>query len=336
MNEREFEDLVRQALIEEGKTVSIRGDGLERIRARTARAQPRWQWWPAALGVGAAAGVATLAFAVFGAAPNGPDVITGGPTPSASPSPSSEPSPTPVPGQRIALPVYFVQETSAGLRLNREFHLRSSADVSDVAVAALSEMLAGSADDPELTSMWNPDARVLSVQHRNSQIIVDLSQEAAVNQVGAEGAEIAVQQLVYTVTAALQANDPVRILVEGRSVDLWGHVSTAEAIRRANPLDVRVLVQLNDPAEGAVTGRDVQVTGEAAVFEANLPWQLLSGATVVDSGVTMTAEGQKFSPFSFTLTGLTPGTYTIKITEDDPSGGEGRAPMSDANTFTVR
>jgi hypothetical protein len=130
----------------------------------------------------------------------------------------------------------------------------------------------------------------------------------------------------------------VRLEIDGEPVsELWGHVGTDQPLRRADPLDVRKLVQINDPTFGAETGRQVTVTGEAAVFEATLPWQLLDAdGRIVDSGVAMTTEGQRFAPFSFDLPPLQPGSYTVVITEDDPSGGEGGPPMTDAHDFTVR
>jgi hypothetical protein len=231
--------------------------------------------------------------------------------------------------------VYFLQDTPRGLRLDREFH---SVPGRDPAEAALTEMLAGRSQDPGSTSPWNPQARVLGVTSGGGVITVDLSPEATRADVGSEAAELAVQQLVYTVTAALQSDVPVRLLVDGQPVaELWGHVATDRPIRRADPLDVRKLVQINDPAFGAETGRSVTVTGEAAVFEATLPWQLLDAdGRTVTSDFAMTEEGQRFAPFSFDLSTLEPGSYTIVITEDDPSGGEGGGPMTDAHDFVVR
>jgi hypothetical protein len=56
---------------------------------------------------------------------------------------------------------------------------------------------------------------------------------------------------------------------------------------------------------------------------------------VVASGFTTTAEGQRFAPFAFTVE-LEPGEYVVRISEDDPSGGEGRPVMTDDRTVTVR
>jgi hypothetical protein len=54
----------------------------------------------------------------------------------------------------------------------------------------------------------------------------------------------------------------------------------------------------------------------------------------VSTGITMTTEGQTFAPFAFAVE-LTPGTYTVVITEDDPSDGAAGVPMSDSRAVTV-
>jgi hypothetical protein len=105
-------------------------------------------------------------------------------------------------------------------------------------------------------------------------------------------------------------------------------------LRRAAPLDVRQLVQLNEPSQGATVRSPVRVSGDAAVFEATLVWELRQDGRVVDSGFDNTRDGQRFSEFEFELE-LDPGEYSIVITEDDASDGEGGEPMSDERTFTV-
>jgi hypothetical protein len=105
-------------------------------------------------------------------------------------------------------------------------------------------------------------------------------------------------------------------------------------VRRSDPLSVRLLVQVNDPGEGAVVGPRVRVTGEAAAFEANVPWQVLRDGAVVEEGFATASECCRLAPFSFEVE-LDPGTYQLVVTEDDPSGGEGRPPMRDTKTFTV-
>ena len=167
-------------------------------------------------------------------------------------------------------------------------------------------------------------------------ITVDLSREAlGPAPVGTEAAEMSVQQLVFTVQGALQSTDPVRLLVEGEAVpELWGAVATADPVPRADQYAVRSLVQIDSPAESARVGRTVEVSGEAAVCEATVPWEVLRDGTVVLSGFTTSAEGQRFAPYTFSVT-LEPGIYVVRVTEDDPSDGEGRPPLSDDKTITV-
>jgi hypothetical protein len=54
----------------------------------------------------------------------------------------------------------------------------------------------------------------------------------------------------------------------------------------------------------------------------------------VRSGVTSTAEGQRFAPYAFSVE-LPPGDYEIRVAEDDPSGGAGRPVMTDTRRVIV-
>ena len=94
-------------------------------------------------------------------------------------------------------------------------------------------------------------------------------------------------------------------------------------------------MQIDSPTEGASVTSPVTVSGEAAAFEATVPWRVLDDqGKVVQKGFTNAAEAFTFSPYSFTVE-LDPGTYTIEVLEDDPSGGEGGTPMKDTRTVTV-
>jgi hypothetical protein len=257
--------------------------------------------------------------------------------PSAVPpvDPASTTSALPVAGEGtgVAVPVYYVAQTAAGPRLQREFHGVVTGDPASVAVR---EMLAGpTGADPDYRSHWPPGTTLREpVRRDGGEIVVDLAGVRPA-QVGTEVAELTVQQLVFTVQGAAQSTDPVRILVDGVPVpELWGAVPTSRPVGRGDPYAVRSLVQIDSPVDGAQVGRVVEVRGEAAVFEATLHWEVLRDGAVVQKGVTSTAEGQRFAPFAFTVT-LDPGEYTVRVSEDDPSGGEGRPPFTDDKRFTV-
>jgi hypothetical protein len=268
---------------------------------------------------------------------------TGGePTPSASPSatPSATASVTPSPSPTatpttapVVVPAYFMIDTRTGLRLAREQRAVAGSDPIRGAVEA---MIAGPTD-PDYTTTWNRATRVLGTSRVDGAIVVDLSADARTANVGSPGAALMIQQLVYTATgAAGEPGTPVLLRIDGkRAGELWGVVAWDAPVTREDPISVRLLVQIDSPAEGATTTSPLRVTGEAAVFEAVLRWAVRDASGVeVSSGVTMTAEGQTFAPYAFEVE-LTPGTYTVVITEDDPSDGAGGTPMSDSRAVTV-
>jgi len=263
-----------------------------------------------------------------------PDVTpSDAPSPDETPTPtaSAEPSPTaqPVAGD---LAIYSMLETGTELRLVRELH-----DVPEATPAAAVELMIAGPTDPDYLSPWNPATRVLGVTLDAGTVIVDLSDEARTANIGSAGAALMIEQLIWTVTSAVgDPAAPVLLTIGGVPAgELWGAVVWDTPQVRGDALVTRLLVQIDEPREGATSGSPVTVSGEAAVFEATLPWRVLDAAgTEVASGFAMTAEGQTFSPFSFTVD-LPPGTYSVVITEDDPSDGEGRPPMSDSRTVTV-
>ncbi|MGH8838065.1 MAG: Gmad2 immunoglobulin-like domain-containing protein [Jiangellaceae bacterium] len=352
------EQLLRQALHDEAAKVLPSPDALARIRARTARA-PLWR---SPLALGMAAAVATAAAVIAGGvAVLGDSAVdttatdqpaagstSGSETPSADttePSPETgtppeSPTATSDPQSETAtVPVYYVAETPAGQRLAREFRTVPTPD--GPLVAAVETMLSVPPLDPQYQTLWGSATEVRGVDVVGNVIEVDLTDSVDYTGAAPDVAELATQELVYTVTAAASMTRaargalPVRILVEGERTDqLWGELDISEPVPRADQLAVRQLVQINEPAEGAVVGRAVEISGEAAAFEATVGWQIFRDGELVDDGFATARECCTFSPFSFTVE-LEPGSYEVVVTEDDPSGGEGRPPMSDSRSFRV-
>ncbi|WP_051426209.1 Gmad2 immunoglobulin-like domain-containing protein [Jiangella gansuensis] len=325
-------------------------DGLAQIRRRT-KDVPLWRR-PVLLGLAAATAVAVAVLVGGVMALDGSDDPiasttsspsrtpadgSGSPTPPGGDqtTPPSEP-PSTGPVETLSLPVYFVADSGAGPRLAREFQ---TVETADPPVLAALRQLADPAD-PDYSSLWQPDL-VRSAEVGVDVITVDLTAlpEVTAGDTEPSAAELAVQQVVYTATAAAASSGqdgslPVRITVEGQPVDALDGVSLAEPVGRADPLEVRQLMQLNEPAEGATVTSPVAVMGEAATFEANVPWEVRRDGEVVEQGATTAAECCTFAEFQFEVE-LEPGTYEVVITEEDVSGGEGRPPMSDSRTFTV-
>jgi spore germination protein GerM len=230
--------------------------------------------------------------------------------------------------------VYFVVDTRSGLRLSREIRDVPKDDAG--ATAAIEAMFSG-AIDPDYSTTWNPDTAVLSAAMEGGVISVDLSGEARTANVGSGGAALMVQQLVWTATEAFAAPDAkVQLTIDGAVAgELWGVLDWNEPIGREAAEDVRTFVQIDSPREGAEVRSPVTVTGDAAAFEANVPWRVLNAAGAeVTSGFTTTAEGMRHAPFSFQVN-LAPGSYTVEISEDDPSDGAAGTPGTDTRSITV-
>lgn len=246
---------------------------------------------------------------------------------------SAQQTETPQPDMAEAY-VYYVVDTRSGLRLSREIH--------DVPAGlggpteAIEAMIAGP-QDPDYTTTWNPATEVRSATAEGGVISVDLSAEARTANVGSGGAALMVSQLVWTATEAFGMPDAaVQLTIDGAPAgELWGVLTWEEPIGRAAPEEVRTFVQIDTPREGAEVTSPVTITGDAAAFEANVPWRVLDdGGAEVASGFTMTTEGMRHAPFSFQVD-LEPGSYTVEISEDDPSDGEGGTPGTDTRTITV-
>ncbi len=342
-----WEDALRQGLEREAARVEITGDGLQNIRMRTAGAARR----RIRLALAGAAGLAAAAVGVAVALgpDDTPDIVSPAGTGTSSPaSPSNEPTtppatpteepteqpPAPQPGERRAVAVYYAISTEAGLKLAREFHSTTSGF--NNAQAALELMIAGPSD-PDYQTLWGDDVTVHSVASDGDVITANVSGESLAEPRAADEASIGVEQLVFTVQAGFGERLPVQILVDGEHVaELWGSAAIAEPLANADPMSVRMLVQINSPGEGEAVPSPVRVSGEAAAFEATVPWRVLRADTgeVVEQNFANAAEGQRLSPFAFEVT-LPPGDYIIEVTEDDPSGGEGRAPYVDTKRITV-
>jgi hypothetical protein len=357
---RRDEELLRRALHEQADDVLPSVDALSRIRRRTSR-PPLWRR-PVVLGVVAAS---VTAFAVIvgsayvlGGSSDDTTATGADSSPSATavptPSPSVTESPTPSdPTETVTaptetedsqpesetVPVYYFVDTPRGERLVREFHTAPAPD--GPLVAAVQTMLAQRPLDPEYQSHWQADTEVRSVEVGTDSIEVDFTGATDYTGVRDEVAQVAVQQLVYTVTAAAfdAGQDgalPVRILVDGQPADaMWGRLDLSEPVGRAPQLDILSPVQIHNPQDGDVVGRSVTIDGIAVSFEGNLDWKVFDDeGTIVAESFTTTTDSSTLAPFTFDVE-LEPGIYSVVVTESDPSGGEGPGPTSDTKNFTV-
>lgn len=262
----------------------------------------------------------------------------GQPTSSTSPA---ETTATSAPSAMLAdIAVYWIADSRSSFSLYREF--REVPDAGGPIASAVSAMTSLKPFDPDYMTPWRPASRV-TVSQKGDAITVDLSRDAFSNtQVGSELADRAVQQLIYTATAAAhQAGTPASTLtvtVGGAAYDAWGVLRLGEPMQRAPMSEVQAHVWVTSPQEGEdLPAGTVTFKGFGTSFEANFLWEVRNDlGAVVAKGFTMGGTGDgKFGDFSFTAK-LTAGTYSVKVSTDDPSGGaEGPGPAVDDKVFTV-
>jgi len=284
-------------------------------------------------------GLLSLALAATLSACNGSDTPDSLGEPSSTPT-SAQPTASPTPSTLKAVPVYWVAESRSSFKLYREF--RDVSDVGGTIASAVAAMTRLRPLDPDYSTPWRPASRV-TVTQAGSALTVDLSRDALANtQVGSELAARAVQQLVYTATAAAQvAGTPattVKVTVDGAPADAWGAVHLGDPTHRAPLAEVQAEAWVTTPQEGdSLPAGTVTFKGFGTSFEATFAWKVLSSSgAVVAHGSAMGGTGDGgFGAFSFS-TPLTAGSYRVVLSTDDPSGvAEGHGPATDDKGFTV-
>jgi len=232
---------------------------------------------------------------------------------------------------------YFIGDTErAGPRLYREFQ-RASGEPLDAAVAVLT----GGPLDPDYRTAWQ-GGQLVSASYDGEviSVVVDPGVRTRPGGMSKAEARAAVEQVVYTMQAAVQERAPVQFRTSDNPIDMVFGVPTSEPIVNGPMLDVLSHVSLTSPEQGAVVdGGTLAVSGVGNSFEANLRWEIRQGDTTVDDGFATMAGwmGEKLFPFEVEVdvSGLAPGEYTFWVTTDDPSGGEGIGAMTDDREFTI-
>jgi sporulation and spore germination protein/immunoglobulin-like protein involved in spore germination len=250
-----------------------------------------------------------------------------------SPAPSTSPLPMGTPIATTSLAVYYTISEQGGPKLIREFHMLPVPEDSAGArvASAVGDMLAGPAHDPDYMTLWPQGVRLLSATVDGDTTTVDLT--GVSGGPGGVAESIALQQLVYTATAA-SGRPKVRILRDGRPIDrLFGHVSTKNALTRGKPLDVLYGVWIISPQQGEQPGGEVKVHLAGIAFEATINYDILrDGKVVKHQAVTLDAGAPQQGEFTATLR-LDSGEYVIQAYA--VSVKDGGRQHQDSHTFTV-
>ncbi|WP_177180391.1 GerMN domain-containing protein [Pedococcus cremeus] len=261
-------------------------------------------------------------------APTSSAPMTSSSSASSPSSTSSTSSSAPAAGQ-ATVPVYYVVDVpGVGPRLYREFHRVTR--TGDTVTTALTEMVTGRAVDPDYRTLWPSSTKVVSVNRTGpATLAVDLSRWATNLGSGFEAA--AVQQLVYTATAADPSVTRVQVTVN-RRVPPSGHLDLSAPQARAPALDTVANVWILAPEQGATVSSPVVVRVYGTGFEGNVPLRVFRGGTEVASTALTTMMGG-FATAQTTMR-LPAGSYELRAYNDN--GRDATLQLWDTKAFTVR
>jgi hypothetical protein len=290
--------------------------------------------------------VAVLALVLVGCSADDPVATDPAAEPSTSETedPSNAPSEDPEPSDDgssdadITAAAYFIGDTErAGPRLYREFQRASGEPLA----AAIAVLTVGPLD-PDYRTAWSGDQLTSATYDGDViSVVVDPSVRTRPGGMSKAEAQAAVEQVIYSVQAAVQKRAPVQFRTTDNPIDMVFGVPTAEPLANGPMLDVLSHVNLTSPEQAsAVNGDALSVTGVGNSFEANVGWEVRQGDKVLKDGFA-TMEGwmePKLFPFEVDVdvSDLPPGEYTLWVTTDDPTGGtEGIGAMTDDKDFTI-
>ena len=221
----------------------------------------------------------------------------------------------------VAAKFYFVSDTPRGLKLFAEEQI--SSDFYDLKLQVISDLVSGKVTplDPDYTNIWGGTNTVNSVSVNGSVATVDLG-EVSLN-VGAEGEQRAIDQIVWTLTSLAPEVKTVAFTVNGEIVESFaGHVDTTAQFARAIDYEVLNPIQISSLNDGAKLVAPVTVSGQACTFEANVVWKLLKDGKVFKEGFTTATSGcPDRGDWNVSFENLESGEYVIQAIEYSAEDG---------------
>lgn len=220
------------------------------------------------------------------------------------------------------LPVYWLGEVDGDARLFREFLTTQDQALMDPIGEAVRVMTAGDPLDPDYSSPWAEASSVSSSISTQNVITVDISSDAFAVPLPEAQARIAVQQLVYTATAAASNAGLIKggeassvvVLVDGAAgyrafgtVDLDGEWTRDSAVLAP--------VWIIDPQQNVQVDGVVTVNGLAPTTEDAVSWRI---DRLADSGTPGAGELFRTGSAEVRTDETVAGTYSFS--ETLPSG----------------
>ena len=244
-------------------------------------------------------------------------------------------------------PVYWIGRSNDNAFLYREF--RDVPDQENPVTRALRVMMSQKPLDPDFFTPWqNPKKLATSISGKNV-ITVDVSADAFNSNVDAAMAERAIQQLVYTATAAaasaglIDSGQQVQVvvLVDGHTDYVaFDHVRLGAPTSRSAGMVAPVWII--DPQEGAsVADGSVKISGRSTVQGGKLHWEILkvdgdnAKTAYLNGNATASADSAQSGLFTLSAN-LGPGRYEVRVAQVDASSDSAKELFFDTRGFTVK
>ena len=243
-------------------------------------------------------------------------------------------------------PVYWIGRSNSDVFLYREF--RDVPEQENPVTRALRAMMSEKPLDPDFFTPWqNPKQLATSISGKDV-ITVDVSEDAFNSNLDADMAARAIQQLVYTATAAAASSGlidsgqqiRVRILVDGHTDYVaFDHVQLGSLMARTAGLVAPVWII--DPQENVeVADGSVKITGRSTLPGGKLRWQILRSGDNGDKTpfltgeTTAAADPAQAGVFTLALT-LPEGDFELRVAQTSNADGQVDG-TEDTRSFQVR
>jgi hypothetical protein len=235
----------------------------------------------------------------------------------------------------VPVAFFFVSDTPRGLKLFSETQ-NFQVEEGDLNLQVVSNLVTGAVVpfDPQYSNLWGNSNTVNAVTIDQSIATVDLG-ELSLN-VGAEGEQRAIDQIVWTLTEFVPEVTSVAFTVNGKVVESFaGHVDTTATFQRAIGYEVLNPIQISSINQGAELTSPVTISGQACTFEANVVWKLSQADKVIQEGFTTASSGcPDRGEWSISIENLVPGDYLFQALEN--SAEDGSLFAIDDKDFTVK
>ena len=195
--------------------------------------------------------------------------------------------------QTMEIAVYYLKSTDKEIYLVREVHQVEK--TTEVAQAALNELIKGDPVTPGAARVLPEDTRILGINIDNGLATVDFSPEVLRANVGSSSEGLGITSIVNTLTEFPTIQE-VAFTVDGQvenAMDWWGHVGLYEQPFQRDLANVfEPAIWVTSPVKDQVIASPVKISGNARVFEATVSFRLRDAAgDVLAKGFATAAEG---------------------------------------------